>query len=154
MPYLLKTEPTVYSFANLQRDKETVWDGVTNPQANNFLAAMKKGDKLVIYHTGDERIAVGTAKVTSVDAANPRVPIVRIQAGKPFKDPKSLADIKKQKVFATSPLFRQGRLSVVPLTDEQYGWLTSNRSLCETTSSAALQSILVSYANDTFFHCR
>lgn len=124
MPYLLKTEPAVYSFDDLQRDKETTWDGVTNPQANNFLAAMKKGDKLVIYHTGGVRVAIGTATVTSVDATNPRVPVVRIQAGKPLKNPKSLDDMKKEKIFATSPLLRQGRLSVVPLTDEQYGWLT------------------------------
>jgi predicted RNA-binding protein with PUA-like domain len=124
MPYLLKTEPAVYSFDDLQRDKETTWDGVTNPQANNFLAAMKKGDKLIIYHTGGVRVAFGTATVTSVDAGNPRVPVVRIQAGKPLKNPKSLDDMKKEKLFTASPLLRQGRLSVVPLTDEQYGWLT------------------------------
>jgi predicted RNA-binding protein with PUA-like domain len=124
MPYLLKTEPAVYSFDDLQRDKETTWDGVSNPQANNFLAAMKKGDKLIIYHTGGLRVAVGTATVVSVDASNPRVPVVRIQAGKPLKSPKSLDDMKKEKLFAASPLLRQGRLSVVPLTDEQYGWLT------------------------------
>jgi len=124
MPYLLKTEPDAYSFDDLQRDKETSWDGVKNPQANNFLAAMKKGDKLVIYHTGGVRVAVGTATVTSVDTSNVRVPVVRIQAGKPLKNPKSLDDMKKEKLFAASPLLRQGRLSVVPLTDEQYGWLT------------------------------
>jgi len=124
VPYLLKTEPESYSFADLERDHETVWDGVTNPQAVKNLRAMKAGDKLVIYHTGDERTAVGTASVVSVDASNAKVPIVRIKAGKRLKHPKTLADIKANPLFATSPLVRQARLSVVPLTDEQWEWLT------------------------------
>jgi predicted RNA-binding protein with PUA-like domain len=124
VPYLLKTEPESYSFADLERDHETVWDGVTNPQAVKNLRAMKAGDKLVIYHTGDERTAVGTASVVSVDASNAKVPIVRIKAGKRLKQPKTLADIKANPLFATSPLVRQARLSVVPLTDEQWEWLT------------------------------
>ena len=74
MPFLLKTEPSVYSFADLKKDKQTVWDGVTNPGAVMRLREMKPGEKLVIYHTGDERTAVGTAKVLSVDASNPKVP--------------------------------------------------------------------------------
>jgi predicted RNA-binding protein with PUA-like domain len=124
MPYLLKTEPTVYSFADLERASETVWDGVTNPAAVRFLRGMKPGEKLVIYHTGDERTAVGTAKVVSVDAADPKVPMVRIKAGKPIKTPHTLAEIKAHKMFADSPLVSQGRLSVVPLSDVQYDWLT------------------------------
>ena len=124
MPYLLKTEPTVYSFANLERDDETIWDGVTNPAAVKFLRSMKPGEKLVIYHTGDERTAVGTAKVVSVDAADPKVPNVRIKAGKPIKTPHTLAEIKAHRLFADSPLVSQGRLSVVPLTEAQYDWLT------------------------------
>jgi predicted RNA-binding protein with PUA-like domain len=124
MPYLLKTEPSVYSFSNLEHDDETIWDGVTNPAAVKFLRSMKPGEKLVIYHTGDERTAVGTAKVVSVDAANPKVPNVRIKAGKPIKTPHTLAEIKAHKLFADSPLVSQGRLSVVPLTDAQYAWLT------------------------------
>jgi predicted RNA-binding protein with PUA-like domain len=124
MPYLLKTEPTVYSFADLERENETIWDGVTNPAAVRFLRGMKPGEKLVIYHTGDERTAVGTARVVSVDAENPRVPLVRIKAGKPVKTPHTLAEIKAHKMFADSPLVSQGRLSVVPLTDAQYEWLT------------------------------
>lgn len=124
MPYLLKTEPTVYSFNNLEHDDETVWDGVTNPAAVRFLRGMKPGEKLVIYHTGDEKTAVGTAKVVSVDATDPRVPNVRIKAGKPIKTPHTLAEIKAHKMFADSPLVNQGRLSVVPLTDAQYAWLT------------------------------
>jgi predicted RNA-binding protein with PUA-like domain len=124
MPYLLKTEPTAYSMSNLERDGETIWDGVTNPAAVKFLRGMKPGEKLVIYHTGDERAAVGTAKVVSVDATNPKVPAVRIQAGKPIETPHTLAEIKAHKLFADSPLVSQGRLSVVPLTDAQYAWLT------------------------------
>lgn len=124
--YLLKTEPSVYSFADLQRDGETIWDGVTNPAAVKFLRGMKKGDRLVIYHTGDERTAMGTAKVVSVDAADPKVPLVRIKVGKPVKHPHNLAEIKAHKVFAGSPILNQSRLSVVPLTDPQWEWLTSN----------------------------
>jgi predicted RNA-binding protein with PUA-like domain len=123
MQYLLKTESSVYSFADLQRDGTTVWDGVTNPAAVKHLREMKKGEKLVIYHTGDERQAVGTATVESVDASDPKTPVVRIKAGKPLKNPVALADIKANKLFAESPLLRQGRLSVVPLTAEQWEWL-------------------------------
>src|SRR5271170_8149446 len=123
MPYLLKTEPDVYSFADLVRDKETIWDGVTNPTAVRNLREMQKGEDLIIYHTGDERTAVGTAKVVSVDASNPKVPLVRIKAGQPVKHPHALAEIKANKLFANSPLVNQGRLSVVPLTEAQFAWL-------------------------------
>ncbi len=123
MPYLLKTEPTVYSFANLQRENATVWDGVTNPVAVKNLRAMKPGEQLVIYHTGDEKSAVGTATVVSVDAADPRSPQVKIKVGKPLAKPVTLAEMKANALFADSPLVRQGRLSVVPLTDEQYKFL-------------------------------
>ncbi|HTA86615.1 MAG TPA: EVE domain-containing protein [Silvibacterium sp.] len=123
MAYLLKTEPSVYSFADLERDGETIWDGVTNPAAVKFLRGMKHGDDLVIYHTGDERTAVGTAKVVSVDGSNPSVPLVRIKAGKPVKQPHTLAEIKANKLFADSPLVSQGRLSVVPLNEAQHAWL-------------------------------
>ena len=124
--YLLKTESSVYSFADLQRDGETIWDGVTNPAAVKFLREMEPGDRLVIYHTGDERTAVGTAKVLSVDGTNARVPLVRIKAGKPVKQPHNLAEIKAHKLFAGSPLINQGRLSVVPLTEPQWEWLTGD----------------------------
>ena len=123
MDYLLKTEPTVYSFANLEKETTTIWDGVTNPVAVKNLRAMKPGDRLVIYHTGDEKSAVGTAAVESVDASDPRNPQVRIKAGKGIAKPKTLAEIKAQKLFAESPLVRQGRLSVVPLTTAQYQYL-------------------------------
>jgi predicted RNA-binding protein with PUA-like domain len=124
MDYLLKTEPSVYSFDNLVRDKNTVWDGVTNPVAVRHLREMKAGDRLVIYHTGDEKSAVGTAAVVSVDASDAKTPVVRIKAGKAVSAPKNLAEIKAQKLFADSPLVRQGRLSVVPLSTAQYSFLT------------------------------
>jgi predicted RNA-binding protein with PUA-like domain len=121
--YLLKTEASVYSFANLQRDKQTQWDGVTNPTAVKNLREMKPNDKLIIYHTGDEKAAVGTASVVSVKITDPKKPVVEIKAGKPLAKPITLADVKSHKLFATSPLVRIGRLSVVPLTAEQYDYL-------------------------------
>jgi predicted RNA-binding protein with PUA-like domain len=124
MYYLLKTEPSVYSFSNLEKERSTIWDGVTNPVAVKHLRAMQKGDKLVIYHTGDEKTAVGAATVESVDASDPKVPKVRIEVEKPIAKPRTLAEIKAHKMFADSPLVRQGRLSVVPLTAEQFAWLT------------------------------
>ena len=124
MDYLLKTEPTVYSFADLQRDKITVWDGVTNPVAVKNLREMKSGDRLVIYHTGDDKSAVGTATVISVDPSDARNPKVQIKAGKVSGKPVTLSEIKSNKLFADSPLVRQGRLSVVPLTAAQYEFLT------------------------------
>jgi predicted RNA-binding protein with PUA-like domain len=120
MPYLLKTEPTVYSFADLQRDKSTLWDGVTNPTAVKNLREMTPGTKLIIYETGENKSAVGTATVVSVDTSNPKTPAVTIKAGKPLSKPVTLAEIKANKLFVTSPLVRIGRLSVVPLTDAQY----------------------------------
>src|SRR5882757_6734727 len=123
MPYLLKTEPTVYSFANLQRESTTVWDGVTNPVALKNLRGMKPGEHLVIYHTGDEKSAVGTATVVSVDVSDSRNPQVKIKVGKALAKPITLAEVKANKLFAESPLVRQGRLSVVPLTEEQYKFL-------------------------------
>lgn len=124
--YLLKTEPTLYSFANLQKDGVTIWDGVTNPTAVRNLREMQPGSRLVIYHTGDEKSAVGTATVVSVDASNPKSPEVKIKVGKAIAKPMSLAEIKAKKLFADSPLVRIGRLSVVPLTKAQYEALAGN----------------------------
>jgi predicted RNA-binding protein with PUA-like domain len=126
MHYLLKTEPTAYSFADLVREKETDWTGVTNPQAVKNLNGMKKGDKLVIYHTGDEKGAVGLAQVKAVDFSDPKVPLVRIAAGPAIKRHKTLAEIKQQSLFEVSPLVRQSRLSVVPLDEAQYDWIVHN----------------------------
>jgi len=124
MDYLLKTEPSTYSFADLQREKTTTWDGVSNPVALKYLRGMKPGERLVIYHTGDEKQAVGTATVVSVDASEARNPQVKIKVGSPVSKPVTLAEVKSSTVFADSPLVRQGRLSVVPLNERQYKFLT------------------------------
>lgn len=126
MFYLLKTEPSEYSFSQLQRDGETIWDGVSNPVALKNLRSMQPGNQLVIYHTGDEKRAIGTASVVSVDNKEPRNPAVKIKAGAPISAPRTLAEIKANKLFHDSPLVRQGRLSVVPLTEEQHRFLVGN----------------------------
>ena len=124
--YLLKTEPTVYSFSDLQKDGVTIWDGVSNPTAVKNLREMEPGSRLVIYHTGDQKSAVGTAIVVSVDASNPKTPEVKIKVGKAIATAVSLEKIKANKLFADSPLVRIGRLSVVPLTKTQYAALAGN----------------------------
>jgi predicted RNA-binding protein with PUA-like domain len=120
--FLFKSEPGVYSFDNLLRDQETVWDGVTAPPAVAHLREMKAGTKWIFYHTGEERTAVGTGTVLSVDPSDPKKPIVRVKAGSRLKNPKTLAAIKAERMFARSPLVLIGRLSVVPLTEEQWNW--------------------------------
>jgi len=124
MDYLLKTEPSTYSFADLQREGTTIWDGVSNPVALKNLRSMKPGERLVIYHTGDEKSAVGTATVVSVDASDVRNPQVKIKVGKANAKPVTLAEAKANSLFSESPLVRQGRLSVVPLNEAQFKFLT------------------------------
>jgi predicted RNA-binding protein with PUA-like domain len=124
--YLLKTEPSEYSFADLKRDKKTLWDGVSNPVAVRNLREMKAGDRLVVYETGDRKSAVGTAAVASVKVTDPQNPQIEVTAGKEFSKPITLAEIKSNKLFAASPLVRIGRLSVVPLTAEQYEFITGD----------------------------
>lgn len=122
--YLLKTEPSEYSFADLLRDKTTLWDGITNPAAVKHMRGMHAGDRLVIYETGTRRCTVGTATVVSADASDPKKPKVKIQAGTPLAKQTTLAEMKASKLFAGSPMVREGRLSVVPLTAAQYEALT------------------------------
>src|SRR5882757_11174582 len=110
LDYLLKTEPSEYSFADLERDSAIVWDGVSNPAAVKNLREMIPGARLIIYETGNRKSAVGTATVVSVDASDPKNPKVKIKAGKSIAKPVSLAEVKASKVFADSPLVRQGRL--------------------------------------------
>ncbi|WP_263411292.1 EVE domain-containing protein [Terriglobus tenax] len=125
--YLLKSEPDVYSFDDLLRDGETVWDGIKNPQALMTLRAMKPGEDIVIYHSNVGKAAVGQAKVVSVDAADPKNPVVRIKPVKAIKRPKPLAEIRDNPLFEGSIMFRQFRLSVVPLTKEQFAWLVQGK---------------------------
>src|ERR1700734_2738043 len=119
---LFKSEPEVYSFDDLLRDGETVWDGVTNPTAVKHLREMKAGTKWIFYHTGDERTAVGTGSIVSVDPTDPKAPNVKVKVGKRLKPPKTLAVIKAEPLFKDSPLVLIGRLSVVPLTKDQWDW--------------------------------
>ena len=123
MKYLLKTEPGEYSFNDLRKDGRTEWTGITNAAALINLRKMKAGDELIIYHTGSERLAVGTARVISVDMSEPKTPVVTIEAGKPVARPIGLDEIKQAKIFRDSPLLKIGRLSVVPLSDTQYEFL-------------------------------
>ena len=126
MDYLLKTEPSEYSFADLQKDGVTVWDGVTSPAGVKNLREIQPGAQLVIYETANRKSAVGTATVISVNASDPKVPLVQIKAGKAIAKPWTLAQIKSDKRFDKSPPVREGRLSVVPLTKAQYKALTEN----------------------------
>lgn len=123
MAYLLKTEPSEYSFQDLEREGTTVWDGVTNPVALKHLRAMKPREELIIYETGERKSAVGTATVVSADVSDAKNPRVRIKAGHRLARAVPLSEIKSTKLFADSPLVRQGRLSVVPLTAEQHRYL-------------------------------
>src|SRR5579863_2112039 len=123
--YLFKTEPEAYSFDDFLRDKETVWDGVTNPTAVRNLRELEPGTKWIFYHTGDERTAVGTGTVVSVDPSVPSKPVVKVKVGERLKTPKTLAAIKAEKIFADSALVTIGRLSVVPLTEKQWQWFLS-----------------------------
>src|ERR1700684_1315403 len=120
--FLFKTEPDAYSFDDFLRDQETIWDGVTNRTAVKHLREMKAGKKWSFYHPGDERTAVGKGTVVSVDPTDPKVPIVKVKAAKRLKQPKTLAAIKAEPLFAKSPLVLIGRLSVVPLSADQWEW--------------------------------
>ena len=121
--YLLKTEPSGYSFADLLKDRKTTWDGVSSPAAVKHMREMKAGARLIIYETGNQKRTIGTATAISVDPSDPKNPRLEIEAGKPLSRTTSLAEIKANKLFAGSPLVREGRLSVVPLTEAQYDFL-------------------------------
>lgn len=123
--WLLKTEPSAYGYADLEREGQAVWDGVTNPVALKNLRAIAAGEEAFIYHTGDEKAVVGTARVARAAYADPkkgdpRLVVVDVEATGRLKTPVTLAEIKALPAFADSPLVRQGRLSVVPLTRAQW----------------------------------
>ena len=123
--WLVKTEPGEYSFEDLRREKETVWTGVKNPVAIKNLVSMRAGDRVVVYHTGSEKSAVGAATVTASEE-NPKKagePRVVLRATKPLPRSVPLKEIKSSSLFSDSPLVRIGRLSVVPLTAAQYAFL-------------------------------
>jgi predicted RNA-binding protein with PUA-like domain len=121
--WLLKTEPSTYSFSDLQKAKETRWDGIENPVALKLMRNAQAGDRALVYHTGDEKAAVGECEVIKPaypDPKNPKLVVIDVRAGKPLPRPVTLAVIKRDPLFADSPLVRQGRLSFVPLTDAQW----------------------------------
>ncbi|MDB5298035.1 MAG: hypothetical protein JWO31_4018 [Phycisphaerales bacterium] len=123
--WLLKTEPDTYSFDDLERDKKTVWDGVANALALKHIRAMAKGDEVVVYHTGDEKAAVGLATVASAPYADPaggddKLAVVDLKVGKRLAAPVTLAAVKADPAFAGWDLLRIGRLSVVPVPDAMW----------------------------------
>ncbi|HET6146280.1 MAG TPA: EVE domain-containing protein [Polyangia bacterium] len=120
--WLLKTEPSTYAFADLVREKQTRWDGISNPVALRYLRQAQVGDTAVIYHTGDEKRCVGLAEILKpayTDPGNDKLVVVDLKAGAALARPVTLAAIKAEPAFADSPLVRQGRLSFVPLTPPQ-----------------------------------
>ena len=134
--WLLKTEPSSYAYDDLEKDKRATWDGVKNPVALKNLRAMKEGDAALMYHTGDEKAVVGTALVAreaypDPKAKDPRLYVVDLTPAGRLSRPITLAEIKQLPAFADSPLLRQGRLSVVPLTKEQWNALTKKTTTTE-----------------------
>ena len=121
--WLLKTEPSTYSFADLVREKRTRWDGIRNPTALQHVRAAKRGDRALVYHTGSVKAAVGEAVLASAaydDPKDPALAVIDLEAGKALAQPVTLAQLKADPLFAESPLVKQGRLSFVPLTDAQW----------------------------------
>jgi predicted RNA-binding protein with PUA-like domain len=125
MQWLVKEEPGTYGFDQLEKDGKTVWSGVKNPLAQKHLRSIRKGDRIFYYHTGNERAVVGIAKASSNAYADPADPsgkrvAVDIVPEKRLKTPVPLGTIKGEKAFATFPLVRIGRLSVMPVTDAEW----------------------------------
>ena len=123
--WILKTEPTAYSYDRLEKEKTAVWDGVANPVALKNLRTMEKGDELMIYHTGGEKAVIGTATVTKTaypdpKSKDPAMVVVDLKVGRRLPRPVTLAEIKADPAFAEMALVRQGRLSVVPATPAQW----------------------------------
>jgi len=128
MQWLVKEEPEHYSYSQFLSDRTTVWAGVKNPVAQRNLREMKKGDRVFFYHTGKAKAIVGTATVSVPAYPDPkdksgRLVVVELAAGKPLERPVTLAEIKADKRFASMPLVRIARLSVQPVTDEQWDWI-------------------------------
>ncbi|RPJ55016.1 MAG: EVE domain-containing protein [Acidobacteria bacterium] len=124
--WLVKTEPSVYSFADLQREGRTVWDGVTNSLAQKNLRSIKPGDRVLVYHTGEEKQVVGTARAVSAAYPDPKraegasLVVVDLQAEHALPKPVTLSEIKSNPLFSSSPLVRLPRLSVLPVTEEEW----------------------------------
>ena len=124
--WLFKTEPSEYSFADLEKAGRAVWDGVANPMALKHMRSAAPGDAVVVYHTGSERQAVGLAEIASAarpDAKDAKLSVIELSAGKRLARPVGLDEIKASRLFADSPLVKMGRLSIVPLDAAQWKWL-------------------------------
>jgi predicted RNA-binding protein with PUA-like domain len=125
MNWLFKEEPAHYSYDEFAKDKGTVWSGVKNPVAQRHLHAVKKGDRIFYYHTGNEKAIVGIAKASSGAYADPKDPngklaVVDVSPVRKLGRPVTLKEIKADKFFASFPLVRISRLSVMPVTDEEW----------------------------------
>jgi predicted RNA-binding protein with PUA-like domain len=125
MNWLFKEEPTTYSFDAFQKDGRTVWSGVRNPLAQKNLHGVKRGDRIFYYHTGSEKAIVGIARALADARPDPedssgKHAVVDIEPVKALSRPVSLAEIKADRAFATFALVRMSRLSVMPVTDEQW----------------------------------
>jgi predicted RNA-binding protein with PUA-like domain len=134
--WIIKTEPSTYCWDTFVKEKKTFWNGVRNYQACNNLAAMKKGDAVLFYHSGDERRIMGTAKVIKEaypdhTADDPRWLMVDIEVGKAFKNPVELSIIKQIPELKNMKLVRQGRLSVGPITQNEFEVLVKMGGLGE-----------------------
>ena len=124
--FLAKTDPETYTFEQLEKDKKTVWDGVTNPQAVRAIREMKPGDRVLIYHSGGASAIVGLARVVSegrTDPKNPRSAVADFEYVKRITPPVTLAEIKQSKLFDDWALVRQGRLSTMAVPDNFVEWL-------------------------------
>jgi len=125
MNWLFKEEPTHYGYDDLVKDKQTVWSGVKNPLAQKHLRSVKKGDQIFYYHTGNEKAIVGIARAVTDAYADPKdktgkAAVVDIEPQRVLKRPVTLAEIKAKKAFASFPLTRLPRLSVMPVTESEW----------------------------------
>jgi len=123
--WIVKSEPSTYSFGDLVRDGRTRWDGVRNPQALIHLRGMRKGDRVLFYHTGGEKALVGLARVAGAPypdpaGGDPLQTVIDIEADRALPRPVTLAEVKAEPALAALGLVRQGRLSVMPVTSEQW----------------------------------
>jgi predicted RNA-binding protein with PUA-like domain len=123
--WLLKTEPSTYSFDDLRRDKRTTWDGVSNPVALKNIRAMRKGDQAFVYHTGDEKAIVGVARIASDPFADPKLDdarrvVIDLEPVRALRKPVTLAAVKADRRFADFALVRISRLSVMPVSADQW----------------------------------
>ncbi|HEV2491441.1 MAG TPA: EVE domain-containing protein [Terriglobia bacterium] len=123
--WLFKSDPDTYSFADLERDRQTVWDGVSNNLALKYLRSTHRGDAVLIYHTGGKKAVVGMAEVVSDPYPDPkendaRLVVVDLKAGRPLARPVTLSEIKQQAALKDFDLVRLPRLSVMPVSDAQW----------------------------------